>query len=467
MNTDMISSRNHIIMIQRDLLHPHPDNPRKDLGDLSELRNSILEHGIMQNLTIVPDKEGYKILIGHRRFAASEGILDELPCVISEGLSDREQVGIMLVENMQRSDLTYIEQAHGFQMMLDLGDSVETISKKTGFSTKTVKHRLAITELDPEALEEASKFFEPTINDFIALEKVKELEKRNEILSSAEDSKDLQGMVQEYVDDMKEQEEFNYYKNIFEAAGWIDETEKNKYFYYQDGYKHVDGVLDRITLNDGHPLIKEDALKKLMDQIKGKVHFGLCYGAIMVRTYKAPKAEKSKDDAEAARKAKDARNRKNRKVLREIQAQICDAYLDFIMNPGYNFKDAAEELNTLERLLGVIISNSDFSVTLYGLSNEHYSIAQKVSLKDYNQMGENHPLKEFWNLTPLYQLLINMWWGLADNYMEFMDAYWRVRDGRLRAHREFMEIIKDMGFRIKEEWKPVLDGTSDLYKEDE
>ena len=458
---------NNIVMIKRDQLHPHPDNPRKDLGDLEELKESIKAHGVMQNLTVVPDTEGYKILIGHRRFAASDGILDELPCVISEGLSDREQVGIMLVENMQRSDLTYIEQAHGFQMMLDLGDSVETISKKIGFSAKTVKHRLAIAELNPEALQEATKYFEPTINDFIALEKVKDLERRNEILSSADNSKDLQESVEDYVKEMKEQEEYNYYKNIFEAAGWIDETEKNRYFYYQDGFNHVDGVLDRFTLGEGHPLIKEAALKKLMDQIKGEVHFGLCYGAIMVRTYKAPKAGKNKDDAEAARKAKEARCRKNRKALKEIRAQICDAYLDFILNPGYNFKDAAEELSTMERLLGVIISNSDFGVTLYGLSNEDYSINMKVSLKGYNKMNDDHPLKEFWNLTPLYQLLVNMWWSLADNYMEFMDSYWRVRDGILRAHREFMDILKDMGFRIKDEWKPVLDGTSDLYiKED-
>ena len=79
-----MTDKQKIVMLSRSLLHPHPDNPRKDLGDLSELRNSILEHGIMQNLTVVPDGNGYKILIGHRRFAASEGIEDLLPCVISE-----------------------------------------------------------------------------------------------------------------------------------------------------------------------------------------------------------------------------------------------------------------------------------------------------------------------------------------------------------------------------------------------
>ena len=69
-----------ISFIERKMLHPHPENPRKDLGDLEELRESIRENGIMQNLTVVPDwdDDGYKILIGHRRFAASEGIINLL-----------------------------------------------------------------------------------------------------------------------------------------------------------------------------------------------------------------------------------------------------------------------------------------------------------------------------------------------------------------------------------------------------
>ena len=234
------------------------------------------------------------------------------------------------------------------------------------------------------------------------------------------------------------------------------------WFYYKDDFHNFNNELANYVITNGR--IPEDKLKKLIADIKGEIHYSICYHTIHVRKYKKSSAKSNKEDQ---RKALEARCRKNRKALKEIQAQICDAYLDFILNPGHNFKDAAEELSTIERLLGVIISNSDFSVTLYGLSNEYYSINNKVSLKGFNKKGDDHPLKEFWNLTPLYQLLVNIWWSLADNYMEFMDSYWRVSDGRLRAHREFMDILKDMGFRIKDEWKPVLDGTSDLYKEDE
>ena len=76
-----------LVYLKRSQLEPHPDNPRKDLGDLEELRASIRENGIMQNLTVIPTDdnfEHFRILIGHRRFAASEGIEDELPCRIGQ-----------------------------------------------------------------------------------------------------------------------------------------------------------------------------------------------------------------------------------------------------------------------------------------------------------------------------------------------------------------------------------------------
>lgn len=456
-----LSSRNHIVMLNRELLHPHPDNPRKDLGDLSELRNSILEHGIMQNLTVVPDGKGYKILIGHRRFAASEGIEELLPCVISEGLSDREQLGIMLVENMQRSDLTYLEQAHGFQMMMDLGETVETISEKTGFSKATVKHRLAINELDPEKLKETNEVFQLTISDFIALEKVDDIDERNELLEMSENSQDLKARVDQYLEDKKEAEDFAYFKKFFDEAGWVDESEKNGWFYYQEGFHNFESKLANYNLSEGR--IPEDKLKKLISDIKGDIHYSLCYHTIHVRKYK--KSAK-KDNEEDKRKALEARNRKNRRALREIRSQICDAYMDFILNSDIEFKDPAKELSTLYCLLDVCRMD-EVDVQLYELNENFYSINDKLSLKGYNKMKEDHPFKDFVNWTPLFQLLANIWFKLADNYADFMDSYWRVHEHILEGHQAFMNVLKDMGFQIKDEWKPVLDGTSDLYKKED
>lgn len=129
-----------IVNIGLEHIHPHPDNPRKDLGDLTELAESIKKNGILQNLTVIP-KEGEPgeciAIIGHRRSAAAKlAGITEAPCRIVEGMTHKEQVSTMLEENMQRGDLTIWEQAQGFQMMLDLGETEDTIAEKTGFSKK-------------------------------------------------------------------------------------------------------------------------------------------------------------------------------------------------------------------------------------------------------------------------------------------------------------------------------------------
>ena len=115
-------------------LWPHPDNPRKDVGDVTELAESIKVNGVLQNLTVVPligaisgtwDEESYRVIIGHRRLAAAKlAGLEELPCAVVE-MTEREQLSTMLTENVERSALTVYEQGKGFQMMLEMGDTVK------------------------------------------------------------------------------------------------------------------------------------------------------------------------------------------------------------------------------------------------------------------------------------------------------------------------------------------------------
>lgn len=139
-----------ITMIPRSQLEPHPDNPRQNLGDLSELAASIKRSGILQNLTVVPapGRPGiYRVIIGHRRLAASEiAGLDELPCSIEE-MDIPTQIATMLAENMQRNDLTIADQVGGVQTMLDLGESVKAIAEKTGMSETSVRKRVSIATL--------------------------------------------------------------------------------------------------------------------------------------------------------------------------------------------------------------------------------------------------------------------------------------------------------------------------------
>ena len=211
----------NIVMIPTARIYPHPDNPRKDLGDLTELTESIRQNGIYQNLTVVlrveqiktsEDAElaeasmqaeqdlrlqkikmhlidsgyraigGYTVIIGHRRLAAAKlAGLEEVPCAIADMLP-RKQVETMLLENMQRADLTIMEQVRGFQMLLDFGDSIKEIAQKTGFSERTVRRRTEIAKLDPEALDKAMKR-QLTLEDFDMLAKIDDVNERNQLLS--------------------------------------------------------------------------------------------------------------------------------------------------------------------------------------------------------------------------------------------------------------------------------------------
>ena len=180
-----METKNTIVMLPVGELYPHPNNPRKDLGDLVELASSISRNGVMQNLTVVPrEAGGYTLVIGHRRCAAAKlAGLTALPCVIAE-LTEREQVGIMLCENMQRADITPYEQAESMQLMLDLGDTVAEIAEKTGFTKKTVKDRLKLAKLDRQKLKKACDR-QVTLTDLLKIADLADENERNAVLAKA------------------------------------------------------------------------------------------------------------------------------------------------------------------------------------------------------------------------------------------------------------------------------------------
>lgn len=180
-----------IVYIPIGNLIPHPDNPRKDIGDVTELADSIKAKGVLQNLTVVPHfselhnrviQGMYNVVIGHRRLAAAElAGLKELPCVIVD-MSYEDQIATMLVENMQRSDLTVYEEAKGIkQLMMDLGKSAKEVSDITGFSETTVRHRAKLAELDERKFKKAVDRG-ATLFDFIELESIEDPERKAELL---------------------------------------------------------------------------------------------------------------------------------------------------------------------------------------------------------------------------------------------------------------------------------------------
>lgn len=123
------------------------------------------------------------VVIGHRRLeAAKRAGLQEVPCAIVRGLTETQQLQTMLLENMQRSDLTVYEQAQGFQQLLEFGMDIEDISQQSGFSKRTIRRRLEIAKLDQNKLKELSSTRQLSLKEFDELAKIKNMEARNEVM---------------------------------------------------------------------------------------------------------------------------------------------------------------------------------------------------------------------------------------------------------------------------------------------
>lgn len=249
-----------IKMISINNIIPHPDNPRRDLGDLSELADSIKESGILQNLTIVPlevmpddlNHPEYYVVIGHRRLAAAKlAGLTEVPCSIAK-MDHKTQVATMLLENMQRVDLTMYEQAQGFQMMLDLGETINDISSKTGFSERTVQRRIKLLELDQEKFKESADRG-ATLMEYMEISKIKDIDKRNEILDHV-GTKEFKWELQRAINNQEKEElKQKLIEKVEKFATDIETVDRDRVkTKYIGCLSYIEGSLNReIEIEDG------------------------------------------------------------------------------------------------------------------------------------------------------------------------------------------------------------------------
>lgn len=138
-------------------IEPNHDQPRKDFDEkaLSELAESIEQHGVLQPLVVRPLANGaYQLVAGERRWRAARiAGLTEVPVVIKE-LSDEEVIEIAMIENLQREDLNPLEEALGYRYMMDeLGITQEQAAEKVGKSRPAVANTLRLLKLPDEVQE--------------------------------------------------------------------------------------------------------------------------------------------------------------------------------------------------------------------------------------------------------------------------------------------------------------------------
>ncbi|MBC7900526.1 MAG: ParB/RepB/Spo0J family partition protein [Saprospiraceae bacterium] len=132
------------------LIEPNPEQPRREIGDLTELSASIKEKGVLEPLLVVPSAihGGYMIIAGERRWRASKlAGLTEVPC-IEMNLDEQGVAEIALIENLQRKDLTLWEEADGLKALADkFGYKQDEIAKKISKSRTTVTELMTVAGL--------------------------------------------------------------------------------------------------------------------------------------------------------------------------------------------------------------------------------------------------------------------------------------------------------------------------------
>lgn len=129
--------------------------PRKriDPAAIAELAGSIAQKGVLQPLLVRPTAAGYEIVAGERRFrAAQQAGLSTVPAIVKT-LSDRETLEIALIENVQREDLSAVEEARAFKQLMEFGMNQEGVAQAVGKSRSAVANTLRLLQLSDEALE--------------------------------------------------------------------------------------------------------------------------------------------------------------------------------------------------------------------------------------------------------------------------------------------------------------------------
>lgn len=440
-----------IVNIGTKHIHPHPENPRKDLGDLTELAESMKKNGVMQNLTVIPieGQEGeYYALIGNRRHgAATLAGIEELPCRIIEGMSAKEQMATMLEENMQRNDLTIWEQAHGFQLMLDLGETEDTIAEKTGFSKTTIRHRLNIAKLDQKELKRKEKddSFQLTLKDLYELEKVEDIAMRNKILREARDSRDIVWRSQNAAAQAKRDKVQKQIVEMLEKSGVKKAPEKAKDEQYSGKWE---------TVKDYD--LEKDAPKQLrLPKEEKELYYLEDYYRVLRVIKKAPKKKESPEDKK--RKEKEKKKKQINAIIKEMRIRKKDFIANIIsgkIDPVKENEKIKDEIWNALVSAGTYISKSSMRGFFTGKTDY-----------DCTQEEREEAEKKVMGLSVLHQMLLVLNYGI-DNIGEIYDYQGKFNESRGTLIAGVFKPLEKYGWSFEDEELRLLEGTHELYEKE-
>ncbi|MBR4351112.1 MAG: ParB/RepB/Spo0J family partition protein [Bacilli bacterium] len=200
---DEAKKNDEIVELDLSELRPNPYQPRKKFDEeaLNELADSIKEHGVFQPIIVKKSIKGYEIVAGERRYRASKKLgLEKIPAIIKD-FTDDEMMQISLLENLQRENLTSIEEAKAYKAIIDASNlTQEELAKKVGKSRSYITNILGLLTLpvsiQNDILENKISMGHARVLSKIEDEdKIKEL--ANKVISEGLSVRELEDLVKE------------------------------------------------------------------------------------------------------------------------------------------------------------------------------------------------------------------------------------------------------------------------------
>ena len=154
MSSELPRPAGQVLLIESEQIYPNPNQPRRvfDQGELVNLAISIRMNGILQPITVRKTEKGYELVSGERRLRASRlAGMATVPCIVVD-VSDLKSAIFSLIENLQRQNLGYLEEAAAIaQLMREFGLSQEDAARRLGKAPSTVSNKLRLLTLPKKA----------------------------------------------------------------------------------------------------------------------------------------------------------------------------------------------------------------------------------------------------------------------------------------------------------------------------
>lgn len=238
-------------------IYANPEQPRKYFAEeeLNDLKNSIAEYGVLQPIIVKKDRSGsYFLIAGERRLRAAKlAGLSKIPAIIKD-FDDKNTALIAIVENVQREDLSYIEEAYAYKKLIDdFGLTQSELSDKIGKRQSTISNKLRILTL-PQDIQEKLIEAKLTERHARALLRVEDSSVREKILQRVIHNHLNVKQTEKLIDDFLSREETEYRKKrkinyisykiytntIKKAFTQIHDMEENAKFFEDDKGEYIE-----------------------------------------------------------------------------------------------------------------------------------------------------------------------------------------------------------------------------------